>query len=121
VILRCDPTRVRQLLDNLLANVRIHTPAGTSATLTVGAGQDSATVEVVDTGPGIPAADRPHVFDRFYRAAHTRGGGTGLGLSLVAAIANAHHGTATVHTGPDGTGTRVRVELPLPTNGRVRG
>jgi two-component system, OmpR family, sensor kinase len=113
VILQCDPTRLRQLLDNLLANVRAHTPPGTSATLTVSVDRHVATVDVVDTGPGIPAADRPHVFDRFYRAAHTRGGGTGLGLSLVAAIANAHHGTASVHTGPDGTGTRVTVELPL--------
>ncbi|GAA4523147.1 sensor histidine kinase [Amycolatopsis samaneae] len=113
VVLRCDPIRVRQLLDNLLANVRAHTPPGTAATLTVGVDGGFATIDVADAGPGIPAADRPHVFDRFHRAAHTRGGGTGLGLALVAAIAAAHHGGASVHIGPGGIGTRLHVELPL--------
>ncbi|WP_132122935.1 sensor histidine kinase [Actinocrispum wychmicini] len=111
-VLPCDPTRIRQLLDNLLANVRIHTPSGAPATVTVGVDRHSVTVDVVDTGPGIPAADHLRVFDRFYRAAHTRASGTGLGLSLVAAIAHAHNGTASVHTGLDGSGTRVRVTLP---------
>ncbi|WP_236789115.1 cell wall metabolism sensor histidine kinase WalK [Amycolatopsis sp. GM8] len=111
VILIGDATRLRQLLDNLLANVRAHTPSGTAATLTVRADGDAATVEVTDSGPGIPADDRPRVFDRFYRGAHTRTGGTGLGLSLVAAIAQAHDGTATAHPGPGGTGTCIRVQL----------
>jgi two-component system OmpR family sensor kinase len=111
VLLNCDPTRMRQLLDNLLANVRAHTPPSTEATLTVGTDGTLATVDVTDTGPGIPDADRPLVFDRFYRAAHTRTGGTGLGLSLVAAIAQAHHGTASAHLGPGGTGTRIHIEL----------
>jgi two-component system OmpR family sensor kinase len=114
VVLACDRVRIRQLLDNLLANVRAHTPPGAPACLAVRAGRDEVTVEVTDTGPGIPAEDRPHVFERFYRVAHTRTGGTGLGLAVVAAIAHAHHGTATAQPGPGGTGTRVLVRLPRP-------
>ncbi|MBP2330458.1 two-component system OmpR family sensor kinase [Kibdelosporangium banguiense] len=121
VILPCDATRIRQLLDNLLANVRAHTPSDAGATLTVGVDNRMATIDVADTGPGIAEADRPHVFDRFYRAAHNRAAGTGLGLSVVAAVARAHGGTASVHTGQNGNGTRLHVELPVTREVEVHG
>ncbi|GGM83066.1 hypothetical protein GCM10010106_32170 [Thermopolyspora flexuosa] len=109
-----DAVRLRQLLDNLLANVRDHTPPGTPATVTLRAEHDSAVIEVRDEGPGIPADHAPHVFDRFYRADPARsrtGGGTGLGLAIVAAIAQAHGGTAALR--PGGPGATFEIRLPL--------
>jgi len=110
---RGDAVRLRQILDNLLANVRDHTPPGTAATVTLRAEHDEAIIEVRDEGPGIPPEHAPHVFDRFYRADRSRsrtGGGTGLGLSIVAAVAHAHGGTATARSGP---GATFEIRLPL--------
>ena len=77
-----DKDRLRQVLDNLLANVRAHTPPGTTATVHVDQIGDQAQIEVRDTGPGMPEEDARRVFERFYRAdparARTRGG-SGLG------------------------------------------
>ena len=90
-----DKDRLRQVLDNLLANVRAHTPPGTTATVHVDLVGDQAQIEVRDTGPGMPDEDARRVFERFYRADPARartGGGSGLGLSIVAAIVAAHGG-----------------------------
>jgi len=81
-------------VDNLLANVRAHTPEGTVATVT--AGEDGAgrvVVEVSDNGPGVPADRLGRIFDRFYRAGSPRSG-SGLGLAIVTEIAAAHEGSA---------------------------
>ena len=63
-----DKDRLRQVLDNLLANVRAHTPAGTTATVRVDQVGDQAEIEVRDTGPGMPDEEARRVFERFYRA-----------------------------------------------------
>jgi len=109
-----DATRLRQVVDNLLANVRAHTPPGTTARITVGQDDGLALVEVADDGPGLTDEEAPRVFERFYRADPSRSrskGGTGLGLGIVAAIVAAHGGSVDVATAP-GSGTAIRVHLP---------
>jgi two-component system OmpR family sensor kinase len=112
-----DRVRLRQVVDNLLANVRAHTPAGAPAAVSVGVAGDRpiAVLEVTDHGPGIAEEDRRRVFERFFRADPSRSrdaGGAGLGLAIVAAIAAAHGGRAGVHAGPGGVGSSFRIELP---------
>lgn len=115
VEVRGDPGRLRQLVDNLLANVRSHTPTGTPCEVRVGAEGDRVVLVVDDRGPGMAEEDTARAFERFHRADTSRsrsaGGGSGLGLSIVAAIAEAHGGTADLTSSP-GTGTTVRIELP---------
>jgi two-component system, OmpR family, sensor kinase len=115
VEVRGDKDRLRQVLDNLLANVRAHTPSGTTATVRVDHVGDQAQIEVRDTGPGMPEEDAQRVFERFYRAdparARTRGG-SGLGLSIVSAIVAAHGGTVSAASTP-GAGLVVTVLLPI--------
>ncbi len=112
-----DKDRLRQVLDNLLANVRAHTPPGTTTTVRVDQIGDQAQIEVRDTGPGMPDEDARRVFERFYRAdparARTRGG-SGLGLSIVAAIVAAHGGTVSAASTP-GEGLVVTVLIPAGT------
>jgi two-component system OmpR family sensor kinase len=110
-----DPTRLRQVIDNLLANVRAHTPEGTSTTVRVD--QEGAMGEIVvkDTGPGMPSEEAARVFERFYRVDASRArnhGGSGLGLSIVAAIVAAHGGTVSAKSAP-GQGMMVTVRLPV--------
>jgi two-component system OmpR family sensor kinase len=114
-----DPVRLRQVIDNLLANVRAHTPEGTEATVRVD--QEGATAEIVvrDTGPGMPTEEAARVFERFYRADASRArthGGSGLGLSIVAAIVGAHGGTVSAQSAP-GEGMTVTVRIPVITDG----
>ncbi|HUP32640.1 MAG TPA: HAMP domain-containing sensor histidine kinase [Gaiellaceae bacterium] len=110
-----DAHRLRQIVDNLLANVRAHTPPRTPVSLRVWRDDGRAVVEISDSGPGIAAADLERVFERFYLADKSRSrahGGVGLGLSIVAAVAEAHGGLATAHSRP-GEGATFRVVLPL--------
>ena len=112
-----DEMRLRQVVGNLLANVRAHTPAGTPARVTIGADADRARLEVADDGPGMEPDVAAKVFERFYRADKSRAraqarGGTGLGLSIVAAIAEAHGGTAEVSS-VVGKGSTFVVVVPL--------
>ncbi|MGI9120659.1 MAG: sensor histidine kinase [Acidimicrobiales bacterium] len=112
-----DPGRFRQVFDNLLANVRAHTPAGISVTVQVTVVASRAVVRVADNGPGMTAEVADRVFERFFRADASRAraqaaGGNGLGLSIVAAIVAAHGGTVTVETAP-ARGTTFEVSLPL--------
>ena len=110
-----DPGRLRQVLDNLLANVRAHTPPGTTTTLAVRVVGPRAVLEVADTGPGLPAEEVGHVFERFYRADPSRSrtsGGSGLGLSIVGAIVQAHGGSVAAANAPAG-GAVFTVELPV--------
>jgi two-component system OmpR family sensor kinase len=112
-----DQDRLRQVIDNLLANVRAHTPPGTAATVRVDQVGEEAEVEVRDTGPGMPAEEARHVFERFYRADPARArtsGGSGLGLSIVAAIVAAHSGTVSATSAP-GLGMTVTVRIPMST------
>ncbi|MFF5147740.1 sensor histidine kinase [Streptomyces sp. NPDC013157] len=110
-----DTHRLQQVLANLLANARLHTPADTKVTVTLETDGAEAVLQVHDDGPGIPKDIQPGVFERFTRAEHRRrvdtsGGGAGLGLSIVAAVVEAHGGTVTVesHLGS----TTFTVQLP---------
>ncbi|MFM9592476.1 sensor histidine kinase [Streptomyces scabiei] len=91
-----DPLRLHQLVANLLANARVHTPPGTTTTLGLGTEDGHRVIEILDDGPGIPDDLRARLFDPFVRGEETRAAGSGLGLSIVAAIATAHGGTITL-------------------------
>jgi two-component system, OmpR family, sensor kinase len=119
-----DEELLRRAIDNLLANVHAHTPAGTAATITSASHDGTVTVDVSDDGPGVPADRLPHIFDRFYRAgtqphhagAQPHHAGSGLGLAIVTAIAASHHGTTEAITNdPHG----LRVTLTLPASDRL--
>ena len=101
-----DPLRLRQVVDNLLTNAAVHTPPGTSVSVTVSVRDGSAVLEVTDTGPGIPPADRSRIFDRFYRVDDSRTrdrGGSGLGLAVVHSLVAAHGGTVELTSRPGRT------------------
>jgi two-component system OmpR family sensor kinase len=110
-----DELHLRQVLDNLLANVRAHTPPGTPVTVRIRAEPGEAVVEVADLGPGMTAEQAARVFERLYRAdpsrARSTGGGAGLGLAIVRAIAEAHGGSASVVTAA-GAGATFVIRLP---------
>jgi len=120
VEVRGDRGRLRQVLDNLLANVRAHTPAGAPASVRVfvDSASGAAVVEVADSGPGLTADDLARVFERFYRGDPSRArdadaGGSGLGLSIASAIVEAHGGSVTAANRPDfQPGAVFRVTLP---------
>ena len=102
-----DEPRLHQVIANLLANARIHTPAGTKVTVTLSAVTDGgACIAVTDDGPGIPEHLMPEVFERFARGDSSRSraaGSTGLGLAIVSAVVDAHGGTVTVASCPGRT------------------
>ena len=113
-----DRVRLRQVIDNLLANVRAHTPAGAPVQVVLSRAGANARLTVTDSGPGLDAEQAEHVFERFYRADPSRtraSGGAGLGLSIVAAVAAAHGGSARAESEPGGGATFI-VELPLFVN-----
>lgn len=111
-----DAARLHQVVANLLANARVHTPPGTTVTTTLSVDGNDAVLAVADDGPGVPAELRPAMFERFARGDSSRSrehGSTGLGLAIVAAVVEAHHGTVAVHSRPGRTVFTVR--LPNPT------
>jgi two-component system, OmpR family, sensor kinase len=112
-----DRDRLRQIVDNLLSNVRAHTPPETPVHVTVGRANGNAVIEVQDTGPGLSREHLERVFERFYRADQSRArasGGVGLGLSIVAAVAEAHGGTVTARS--ESPGATFRIVIPLNNN-----
>ena len=109
-----DEDRLRQLVGNLLANVRVHTPPDSPVEVSLAAGEGSAVLTVTDHGPGIDPNHVEHVFDRFYRAeaGRTRDrGGSGLGLAIAASIAAAHGGSIS-HSVTPGGGATFTLTLP---------
>ena len=109
-----DRHRLRQIVDNLLANVRTHTPPDAAVRVTVGRRNGTAEIAVADSGPGLQADQLEHVFERFYRADASRArasGGVGLGLAIVAAVAEAHGGTVSARS--DSEGATFTIALPL--------
>ena len=114
------PSRVRQVLFNLIDNGVKYTPAGgrvaVAAALATGVdGAETVRIRVTDTGMGIPARDLPHVFDKFYRVknkATSEIAGTGLGLAITKSIVEAYGGRISVES-VEGAGTTFAVELPL--------
>ncbi|WAU83736.1 HAMP domain-containing sensor histidine kinase [Streptomyces sp. Qhu-G9] len=114
VRLRLDALRIRQVLDNLLTNAAVHTPAGTEVAVEVSVASGAAVVRVTDSGPGIPAADQEHVFDRFFRIdkARTRDrGGSGLGLAVALSLVRAHGGSITLTSRPGSTTFTMTIPL----------
>lgn len=109
-----DESRLRQVLDNLFANARSHTPPGTAISVALQRVDGNARLSVADHGPGLSGEEAARVFERFYRADTSRArasGGVGLGLSIVAAVTEAHGGTATAEPTPGGGATFV-ITLP---------
>ncbi|MEV6329935.1 HAMP domain-containing sensor histidine kinase [Streptomyces sp. NPDC051909] len=107
-----DEHRLHQVLANLLANARSHTPAGTKVTIALETDGPTAIVKVHDDGPGVPEDVRPGVFERFTRAdrrTKDAGGGAGLGLSIVAAVVKAHGGGVRLASAPGSTTFTVRL------------
>jgi two-component system OmpR family sensor kinase len=116
ISVRGDGARLHQVLVNLLANARTHTPAGTNVWISLSEQGPSAILRVADDGPGIPAEQMPNIFERFSRGEQSRSraaGSTGLGLAIVAAVISAHGGRITVESEPGNTVFTVT----LPTQG----
>ncbi len=109
-----DEGRLRQAVDNLLDNVRVHTPAGSPVRVNVEPDRDAVLLTVADEGPGLTSEVANRLFERFYRGDPSRSrskGGVGLGLAIVSAIVEAHGGTVTA-TSSEGSGTKFEVRLP---------
>ncbi|MFK4789242.1 sensor histidine kinase [Microbacterium sp. ZW T5_56] len=114
VMVRGDAGRIAQVVTNLLANARTHTPEGTTVELGLHREDHDAVITVHDNGPGIDPAVRDELFERFSRADRSRArktGGTGLGLSIARAIADAHHGSLSVASEPGDTTFTLRLPL----------
>jgi two-component system OmpR family sensor kinase len=110
-----DEARLRQVLDNLLANARAHTPAGTQVSVELSRADGRAVLTVADHGPGLTEEQAARVFERFYRVDSSRArasGGVGLGLSIVAAVVDAHGGTVEARP-TTGGGATFAITLPL--------
>jgi len=110
-----DAPRLHQVVTNLLANARIHTPPGTTVTVGLSRNDGDARITVTDNGPGIPEPLQATLFERFARGDSSRsrgsGGSTGLGLAIAQAVVTAHHGDLTVESRPGFT--RFTVSLPI--------
>jgi two-component system OmpR family sensor kinase len=116
VIARADPHRLHQVVTNLLANARTHTPAGTRVETSLRAADGWAVIAVTDNGPGVPAEIRDTVFERFTRADVSRvrqagGSSTGLGLAIVSAVVNAHGGQVSLESRHGSTTFAIRIPL----------
>jgi signal transduction histidine kinase len=115
VPVKADMPRLKQVLRNLVGNALKYTPSGGRVLLTGEVYERTARIRVRDTGLGIPEADLPFIFDKFYRVqAEDRKDieGSGLGLAIVKAIVEQHSGQVAVESGP-GKGTTFTVSLPL--------
>ncbi|MEY9813958.1 sensor histidine kinase [Streptomyces albogriseolus] len=113
VLLHADEAGLRQVLGNLVGNVRTHTPADVPVRLGVSRAEDGEVrLWVADEGPGLAPEDAARVFDRFFRAGG--GAGSGLGMAIVQGVVRAHGGEVTVDTAP-GEGLTVTVTLPSRT------
>jgi signal transduction histidine kinase len=111
ILVRGDGEALRTLVRNLVDNAVRYTPPGGSVQVRCPIAAEGALLEVTDSGPGIAAADRERVFDRFYRRAAAQESGTGLGLAIVKAIAERHNASVLLDEAPGG-GLRVAVSFP---------
>lgn len=110
-----DPTRVEQILGNLISNALRHTPQGGRVDITLHQAEKALEIRVHDSGPGIPGDALPYIFERFYRAGRSRTrseGGSGLGLSIARQLAVAHGGSLTAANHPQG-GAIFTLTLPI--------
>src|SRR5580700_4383261 len=110
-----DDLRLRQAVANLVRNALVHTPAGSPVEVALHPENGHVEIDVIDHGPGVPAAQRERIFERFHRADPLRSrdqGGSGLGLSIATAVVSAHGGRISVADTPGG-GATFRIELPV--------
>jgi len=111
-----DEVRIHQVVANLLANARAHTPAGTAIKVSLREVTDGIDIDVADNGPGLTEEDQKRIFERFYRADPSRvrvdGEGSGLGLSIVDAVMRAHGGSVSVKS-KLGEGATFTLHFPL--------
>jgi signal transduction histidine kinase len=117
--LRADPTKLHDVLRNLIANAITYSPEHTTIRVETARSGASFELSVADQGPGIPDEDLSRVFERFYRVDKSRArdpGGTGLGLAIVKHLVELHNGTVIAENRPEG-GTRVVVTLPAVASG----
>ena len=117
VELRFDRERIVQLMTNLIGNALKFTPRGGAVSVELVDAPDAVAIEIRDTGPGIPADELPHIFERFYRGTNTgdaRASGSGLGLAIVRSIVEMHGGEIEVASVVD-EGTIFRIRLPRQT------
>jgi len=113
-----DQHRIHQVVANLLANARTHTPVGTAIAVSITQNSDGVRIAVSDSGPGLSEEDQKRIFERFYRADSSRvrndGEGSGLGLSIVDAVMKAHGGSVSVDS-ELGKGSTFTLFFPQPT------
>jgi signal transduction histidine kinase len=117
-----DPAKLHDALRNLLHNATSYAPEGSTIVMASARKDDRIVLSVADEGPGIPEADLPRVFERFYRVDKARSrdardpGGTGLGLAIVKHLIGLHGGRVTASNRPEG-GAIFTVEIPAPRVG----
>jgi two-component system OmpR family sensor kinase len=114
-----DAGKIHQVVANLLANARIHTPVGTPISVSIESSEEGTSISIADSGPGLTQEDQTRIFERFYRADPSRNRakeeGSGLGLSIVDAVMQAHGGKVSV-TSKLGEGATFTVFFPLATS-----
>lgn len=111
VTLRCDRARIELALSNLLDNALKFTPAGGQVEIGAERADETVRLWVRDGGPGIDPADKPHIFERFYRGRNSQAEGCGLGLAIVQSVVQAHGGQVTFESEP-GAGSLFAIALP---------
>ncbi len=114
VCVQVDAVKLESIIDNVLSNAVKYTPDGGRITLAISVSGSDVTISVADTGIGIPAEDRPHIFQRFFQSSYTAGKneGTGIGLYLVKTYTELHGGKVTIDSKVN-EGTTVTVQLPV--------
>ena len=120
VMVRADPAKLRSIVDNLLGNAVKFAPEGGSISVVARERDGEATLEVIDSGPGVPAEERESIFDSFFRGRAKASGrieGSGLGLAIVREFVEAHGGQIAVVEG--GSGGHFRVTLPHESAGSL--
>jgi two-component system sensor histidine kinase TctE len=110
-----DALLLVEMLNNLIDNALLYTAAGGSITVECGSRDGAPFLSVEDSGPGIPAAERRNVFERFYRIAGTPGHGSGLGLAIVREVVERHGASLDIGSGSGGRGARFSVTFPAAT------
>jgi two-component system NtrC family sensor kinase len=113
-LIRGNPIRLRQMFENLIGNAVKYTPEHGDVRIVLRAEDSQVIVQVADTGPGIPPAEQPHIFDKFFRGSNVPAGvsGSGLGLAIVKSIVENHQGRIWVES-TVGQGTTFTVVLPV--------
>jgi signal transduction histidine kinase len=112
--LRANPIRLRQVLDNVVGNAIKYSSANGDVHVSIQTEGDQIILQVTDDGPGIPPADQPHIFDKFYRGSNITSNteGSGLGLAIVKTIVESHQGRIWVESAV-GKGSSFFIVLPL--------